>query len=96
MGQYRPILLVSIFFTMAALALWGTAFDMTARGADLRAVTLIRPGAVTLTVLAGLLWVARWQARRDRDKAILIRTLADVAPAARRELVRTRPLRRVQ
>ena len=102
MPQFRPILLVSISFTAAAAALWATAFDLTARGADLRTVILVPPAAVTLSVLAALLWLNRWQAGRDdrraeqdRDKALLIKTLAAVAPEARRELVRTLPLRRV-
>lgn len=112
MPHFRPILIASISLTAAAAGMWGTAFDLTARGADLRTVILVPPAAVTLSVLAALLWLNRWQAGRDdrraeqdrdraeqdRDKAVLIRTLADVAPAVRRELTRTLPLplRRVQ
>lgn len=41
------------------------------------------------------LWLVRWRMGRDKDKTLLIKTLADAVPAQRTALAKTLPLRRV-
>lgn len=110
MPRFRPILITSIAFTVAAGAMWGVAVDWVLTGT---ALPLGGSAAATLTAVAAMCWmdlrrVTRYRhraqrdadrARQDQDKALLIRTLADVVPArplARvLRLARTIPMHRV-
>ena len=101
MGR-RPVRVVSIIIAFMALAivLWTVAAATTWADLDAgRGLTVEAVGAGTATLLAWLAWQARRQERReqerkqaDRDRTILIRTLADAVPA--RPLARTIPFRR--
>ena len=102
MGR-RPVRVVSIniAFMTAAVGLWGAAAATTWGNLDAgRGLTVEAVGAGTATLLAWLAWQARRQERRDqerkradRDRTILIRTLADAVPA--RAIARTTiPFRR--
>jgi hypothetical protein len=79
MQQFRPILVVSIIFTAIAAVMWGAVIRT---GPRVPPVDLT--GAGTAAVIAGMCWLALWRARVDRDKTVLVKTLA-----------RTLPLRRV-
>lgn len=97
MAQIRSILVASMSFTFAAVVLCGVAvagiwwhLSPSVLGDD-------RSGAVMTFVSAVVCWLFWWQARRDRDKALLVRTLGDVAAelaALQRRPAQTRPLPR--
>lgn len=99
MGR-RPVRVVSIniAFVTAAVGLWGAAAATTWGNLDAgRGLTIEAVGAGTATLLAWYFWRdwRRDQERKqaDRDRTILIRTLADAVPA--RPLARTTiPFRR--
>lgn len=75
----------ALFFALAAAATWA-GFDPAARA--------IFAGAGTAAaVLSGMCWAVRYRREADRqERALLIRTLAAVAPD-RRELAKTLPIR---
>lgn len=78
MPRFRPILVTSIAFTVAAAALWGVAVSWDLTGP---ALPLAGPAAAGLAVIAAMCWLDLVRMQRDRDKSLLIKTLADVAPA---------------
>lgn len=95
MMQIRPILITSIAFTFAAVAMWAIAVTWAVTSDTL---PLGGPAAAALSVIAALCWLELRRMSRDRDKALLIRTLADavpVVPAPRRHpLAHTIPMLR--
>lgn len=78
MPQFRPILITSIAFTVAAAAMWGIAVAWALTGT---ALPLTGAASAALSAIAAMCWLDLWRAQRDRDKALLIKTLADAAPA---------------
>ena len=71
------IRITSIVITVTACAFWALAIAATWARLDPRALVIEVGAATSASVTAAM----RWQARHDRDKAVLIRTLADaVAP----------------
>lgn len=107
MRQHRPTLVTSISLAVATVIAWWVAAVMTSHHDDPLAVQLARSAAATVTCLAGMAALALFAAARPRERELsaeerellmqerdlLIRTLACVAPAARREAARTRPMR---
>lgn len=89
MTNFRAILAISIAFTIATAAMWGIALTWALEGATL---PLAGAAAATLTVIATQCWLELRRARRDQDKTVLIKTLADSERDRRRELPRTLPL----
>jgi len=87
----RGITGTSIFVTITAVIF--TALDITGAGDGWSAFAQVGDHDATIitAVAAVVLWLARWWLRRDQDKALLIRTLADAVPAQRKELARTLP-----
>lgn len=84
----RGISSVSITVTIVACAFWALDFGGFW---DSRQRPSMHDAAVTVSVAAVMFWLARWRLKRDQDKELLIRTLADVARGTR-ELPRTLPL----
>jgi hypothetical protein len=87
----------ALFFALCAAATWA-GFDPSARA-------IFAGAATAAAVLSGICWARRsaresdrqWRALVDaarQDRSLLIRTLAAVAPARRRELARTVPFER--
>lgn len=89
MPKFRPIMITSIAVTLLAVTMWSIAVAWAVM-AD--SVPLAGTGAAVLTVIAALCWLELRRAKKDRDKTILIRTLADAGRQGPRELPRTLPL----
>ena len=83
MSEFRRMLAVSISVTVMAAALWGLATDWTVTHEERTAVSLDRPAAAALLVIAAMCWVHLWEAAHDRDKRVLIRTLSRTVPTRR-------------
>lgn len=94
MRQFRSITITSISFTAIAAVMWVLAIAWGAAHVYMTALPLDRSGAIAATGLAGIWWGVLMLLRADRDKSILIRTLA-AQPLSRpgdRPLRPTRPL----
>ncbi len=96
MYRYGLVLAISIIFTAIATVMWGLAIAWSAGHKCATAIPLDRSGALAATALAGTWWAAWVLQWHNHDKSVLIRTLAVVVPAQRRELAKTRPMRRVR
>lgn len=85
-----------LFFALCAAATWA-GFDPAARA-------IFAGAGAAAAVLSGICWAVRYRGDADRqwaallsaardDRALLIRTLASVAPERRRDLRKTLPIR---
>ena len=82
----RPIVFVSTFFTVAAGALWGlgiAALAGTWEFVDPRALPADLAGAGSASVIAALCWVTWRRDLADKDKTVLVKTLARTLPLPR-------------
>lgn len=79
----RPILLVSVILTVISAAMWALAGDLTAvhRARDMMA--LDRSGAVFVSAVTVMCWLSWRRDARERDRSVLIRTLARTVPMDR-------------
>lgn len=76
MKQFRSILIASISFSVIAVFMWGLAIGWSATHECATAMPLDRAGAVAASVLAGVWWALLLLLRAERDRVILLRTLA--------------------
>lgn len=90
--RFRAIMITSISVTLMAAALWGIAIAGIWGSPNPVEIADDQTGAAVSTLTAVMLWAVRRRDRRDRDRAardqeraILIKTLAAVAPAPGRE-----------
>lgn len=88
MSQFRPkrpILLTSISFAVIAVTMWGGAIAAISGIRDLsdRALSADLAGAGSASVVAALCWAVSRRDAADRDKTILIGTLARTLPLPR-------------
>ena len=63
----RPMLAISIAFTISAAAMWSVAVGLTIARRDMIPMSLDRAAAVAMTILAGLCWLERRREGREED-----------------------------
>lgn len=103
MRKFWVVLVPAIIFSVLAGIFWGIAIAGLYDGLRMHDMSPDVGAAVTSSCIAAQCWLTAWRERRrelsemrqaeaDNDKAILLRTLADVLPA--RPWAPTIPFRR--
>lgn len=81
--RHKAVLAASVTSTALAAVLWSAAAVAALRHDGPPGLSVLLTGAGTSAVIAAGCWLHLWRALADRDRALLIRTLARTVPLRR-------------